>query len=78
MDHKAMRNIVKEKSKSKAKSALMPLVKVESLNNPLTRERIFQSNTAIEDKWKNVMKAVNTSNSENILAVKFLLGRRRL
>lgn len=54
----------------KSKKSLMPLVKVESLNNPLTRERMFQSNTAIEDKWKNVMKAVNTSNSEKILASK--------
>ena len=54
----------------KSNTSLMPLVKVESLNNPLTRERIFQSNTAIEDKWKNVMKAVNTSDSEKILAIK--------
>ena len=54
----------------KSNRSLMPLVKVESLNNPLTRERIFQSNTAIEDKWKNVMKAVNTSDSEKILAIK--------
>jgi len=56
----------------KSNRSLMPLVKVESLNNPLTRERIFQSNTAIEDKWKNVMKAVNkkTSHSKYILASK--------
>ena len=56
----------------KSNRSLMPLVKVESLNNPLTRERIFQSNTAIEDKWKNVMKAVNkkTSHSKKILASK--------
>ena len=54
----------------KSNRSLMPLVKVESLNNPLTRERIFQSNTAIESKWNNVMNAVNTFNSEKILAIK--------
>jgi hypothetical protein len=66
VDHEAI------KKYRKSNRSLMPLVKVESLNNPLTRERIFQTNTAIEDKWKNVMKAVNkkTSHSKYILASK--------
>ena len=65
LDQKA---IEKYSRRDKSKTSLMPLVKVESLNNPLTRERIFQSLTAIEDKWKNVMKAVNTSVTKKILA----------
>ena len=65
LDQKA---IEKYSRRHKSKTSLMPSVKEESLNNPLTRERMFHSPTAIEDKWKNVMKAVNTAETKKNLA----------
>jgi len=65
LDQKA---IEKYSRRDKSEESLMPSVKKESLNNPLTRERMFHSPSAIEDKWKNVMVAVNTAEWKEKLA----------